>query len=194
MPALCHTWKRVDDRGVVSPRSDWSAGHLRIRSGTGSVLALGSVSRAPQIAPELTSKGCSGPGTLHRAPLVSPKGRTGRPGPVHVERIARVVNGLRRVLRHLRVVPGSVPGSAAAAVRGPVGDGAERRHRAGLRPEWTPDRMWPLGRRPRHLHHAHVAARRGRARGAHRRAGRHQRLGNGHGSHGAGGSSVNGVL
>jgi hypothetical protein len=31
MPALCHTRKRADDRAVVSPRSDWSAGHLRIR-------------------------------------------------------------------------------------------------------------------------------------------------------------------
>jgi hypothetical protein len=31
MPALCHTRKRAENRGVVPPRSDWSAGHLRIR-------------------------------------------------------------------------------------------------------------------------------------------------------------------
>lgn len=31
MPALCHTRKRADDRGVVSPRFDWSAGRPRIR-------------------------------------------------------------------------------------------------------------------------------------------------------------------
>ena len=31
MAALCHTRKRADDRGVVSSRSGWSAGHLRIR-------------------------------------------------------------------------------------------------------------------------------------------------------------------
>jgi hypothetical protein len=31
MPALCHTRTRADDGGVVSPRSDWSAGHLEIR-------------------------------------------------------------------------------------------------------------------------------------------------------------------
>lgn len=31
MPALCHTRKQPAGRAVVSPRSDWSAGHLRIR-------------------------------------------------------------------------------------------------------------------------------------------------------------------
>jgi len=31
MPALCHTRKQAPGRGVVSPRSDWNAGHLRIR-------------------------------------------------------------------------------------------------------------------------------------------------------------------
>lgn len=131
MPALCHTWKRVDDRGVVSPRSDWSAGHLRIRSGTSSVLALGSVSRAPQIAPELTSKGCSRPSWRRD------KGRTARSAPrtkYAASRTARKDFATRSAACCTASAPATAPSVATRERSGKVSSRTPRPPQPGLLP------------------------------------------------------------